>query len=106
MNKKIVFVSLAFVVTSMASGQNKGPVHGRTNVDTLHHHKSTGLLKGKQISTTKGSSANKLRRKDSLKAMNDPMTKLEKPGHDSSKLSKPATYKKIKLSQQKKEGVK
>jgi len=108
--KKIVFVFLAFVVSSIAAAQNKKPVHGRDGVDTLHHQKAPGRVKGKQISGTKASGANKSRAKDSLKAMNDPMTKLEKPGHDSAKLSKTATPPRQRLNEgratQKKQGVK
>lgn len=89
MKKKIVFVFLTFFVSFIVAGQNKKPVTGKAGIDTLHHQKGPALLKGKQISATKSSGTHKLRRKDSLKAMNDPMTKLEKPGHDSLKLSKP-----------------
>ena len=104
MKKNIVFVSLTFVVSSITSGQNKGPVHNKSNIDTLHHRAAMGVLKVKQTNT-RGNSANKKRSKDSLKAMNDPMTKLEKPGQDSAKLSKPAIHKNTKLQQQKKDGT-
>jgi hypothetical protein len=86
--KKVVFVFLAFVLTSIVAGQNKKPVHGKDGIDTLHHQKGVALMKRKRISTTKVTSVNKIRRKDTLKAMNDPMTKLEKPGHDSAKQAK------------------
>jgi hypothetical protein len=108
--KKIVFVFFAFVVSYIAAAQNKKPVHDRDGIDTLHHQKAPGRVKGKQISATKRTGANKSRGKDSLKAMNDPMTKLEKPGHDSTKLSKSANPPRQRLNEgrvkQKKQAVK